>query len=286
MLHKTLKRFLLVIIAACIAAGCQQQAKEDPFAAAEPNAADVAAMAAYFSQAFEAAGGVQAWVRTKGLDLDGVVTFYRPDGSFYLTEHHFEIYPWSSSIRISAKEPVADFVWEFSQGEFRTVKGDVEEDVAPIQVPYRDYAEAVLAVTTAPARFLDSTARFVRDSTPVKIEGLWYWPVERLYPIEEQNEGGDQQILVGTAEADESRSATPEPYWSKVVFYQSRERSLVNMLWFADVDEDKFLSVRGYDYAATRDKGVLIPTKIEIFNTDALGVFKERMIEVDFESLR
>lgn len=285
MVRKTLKRFLLIIIAACISAGCQQQVKEDAFAA-EPNAEDVAAMAAYLSQAFEAAGGVQAWVRTKRLDLDGVVTFYRPDGSFYLTEHHFEVYPWSSSIRISAKEPVADFVWEFSPGKFRTVKGDAEENVAPMRVPYRDYAEAVLTVATAPARFLDSTARFVRDSAPVKMEGLWYWPVERLYPIQEQDEGGDQQILVGSAEADEDGPATPEPYWSKVVFYQNRESSLVNMLWFADVDEDKFLSVRGYDYAATREEGVLVPTKIEIFNTDALGVFKERMIEVDFASLR
>jgi hypothetical protein len=275
-----------MIVAACIAAGCQQQTKEDSFAAAEPNAEDVAAMAAYLSEAFEAAGGVQAWVRTKRLNLDGVVTFYRPDGSFYLTEHHFEIYPWSSSIRISAKESVADFVWEFSPSKFRTVKGDVEENVAPMRVPYRDYAEAVLAVTTAPARFLDSTARFVRDSAPVKMEGLWYWPVERLCPIEEQDEAGDQQVLVGAAEADEDGPATPEPYWSKVVFYQNRASSLVNVLWFADVDEDKFLSVRGYDYAATRDKGVLIPTKIEIFDTDALGVFKERMIEIDFAALR
>jgi len=285
MVHEPLKRFLLIIIAACISAGCQQQAKEDTFAA-EPNAEDVAAMAAYLSEAFEAAGGVQAWVQTKRLDLDGVVTFYRPDGSFYLTEHHFEICPWSSSIRISAKEPVADFVCEFSRGEFRTLKGDLKGDIAPAGVTYRDYAEAVLTVTTAPARFLDSTARFVRDSTPVKIEGLWYWPVERLYPIQEQDEGGDQQILVGSAEADEGGAAAPEPYWSKVVFYQNRESSLVNLLWFADVDEDKFLSVRGYDYAATQDKGVLVPTKIEIFNTDALAVFKERMIEIDFASLR
>jgi hypothetical protein len=66
----------------------------------------------YITQAIEAAGGLEAWTKTKKLQLNCVVTFYQPDKSYYLTEQRYEIYPWSNSIRISTFEPQAVFIWQ------------------------------------------------------------------------------------------------------------------------------------------------------------------------------
>ena len=73
------------------------------------------------------------------------------------------------------------------------------------------------------------------------------------------------------------------PYWSEVVFYQNRDNSLVDLVWFADVEEGKFFAVRGYDYSRVQKRGVLLPAKIEIFRTDARGALSERVAQVNFE---
>jgi hypothetical protein len=104
---------------------------------------------------------------------------------------------------------------------------------------------------------------FSKEPKPVKLEGLWYYPIERAAPA--QRRGGI------------------EPYWSKAVFYQSTETSLIDMVWFSDIEPGKFLVARGYDYKKLEKDGVLIPMKIEVFKTDAPGVLKERLIKIDIK---
>ena len=173
---------LLAVI--CIGAGCAQRyiEKED-LLAVEPNVAALVIPGDYAFSAIGAAGGLEAWTKTVKFDLDCVVTFYQQDNSFYLTENHFEIYPWSNSIRISAQEPQGKFVWQLSAGQFNLLEGNRAADSAKF-ISDRDYAEAMLVILTAPVRFLDKSVSFVKKPTPVKKEGLWYYPIELTFLTE------------------------------------------------------------------------------------------------------
>jgi len=309
-----------LLATALFLAGCGQERKEGmdmlargstEIAEVGPDLETIPVPPDYVSGAIVATGGLQEWMKTRKLELDGVVTLYQSDGSVYLTEQRYQIYPWSNSIRVSAVEPQGEFVCELSgygglrpdelQDGFRArrasdplrrdarrasdstsrqvtiaastswqvLAGARVVDALPAQVSERDLADAILTIATASIRFLDRSAKFTRASEPVKMQGLWYYPIERA-----------PKVLSGA-------------YWSKVVFYQNRNSSLVDMVWFADplrrgrttanVEEGKFFAVRGYDYSRVQKRGVLLPAKIEIFRTDARGALSERVAQVNFE---
>jgi hypothetical protein len=272
---KMVKKIFLsgLLAVACIGAGCAQRyiEKED-LLAVEPNVAALVIPGDYAFSAIGAAGGLEAWTKTVKFDLDCVVTFYQQDNSFYLTENHFEIYPWSNSIRISAQEPQGKFVWQLSAGQFNLLEGNRAADSAKF-ISDRDYAEAMLVILTAPVRFLDKSVSFVKKPTPVKKEGLWYYPIELTFLTEPVAYADSKQKVVEPV----------QPYWSKVVFFQNTGRSLVDMIWLVNSERDKFFAVRSYDYKKVDKNGILVPTKIEIFRSDARAVLKERLVKVDFK---
>jgi len=114
------KTFWFVLVTAFIFTGCQWKYKEDvvEVLARGPDLEMISVPPDYVVQAIKGAGGLTGWMKTKELQLDCVVTFYQPDGSFYLTEQHHVVYPWSNSIQISAREPKGRFVWQLSKGRF------------------------------------------------------------------------------------------------------------------------------------------------------------------------
>ncbi len=112
-------------------------------------------------------------------------------------------------------------------------------------------------------RFLDKSFAFNKGTMPVKIEGQWYYPIERA------------KIFIGRL-----------PDWSKVVFYQNTGTARVDMLWFVMACEKKFFAIRGYDYKEVEKGSILVPTKIEIFVTDPAGVLRERLVKIDYYLLR
>ena len=212
---------------------------------------------AYAIQAIEAAGG-GVWTKMEKLQLDCVVTFYQPDGSFYLTEQRYEVYPWSNSIRISAREPQGRFVWQLSEGQFDVLQGDHQ-----ISVPERCFSEAILNIITAPARLLDGSVEFTKQTAAVKVRGQWYYPIGRR----------------NKPDVESSRRL------SEAIFYQDRDISLVDMIRFACIGTEKFLAVRGYDYTEIEKGGVLVPARIEIFSTDARGDSQKRLVKIDCHKL-
>ncbi len=209
----------------------------------------------YAARAMDATGTLDAWEKTKTIQAGAIVTFYNPDGSRYLTEQNYRIHPWANSILISAVEPQGAFKWQLSPEGFTVLKGGGKIDALPVKVCRRYFAEAILNITTAPVRFLDRGFGFTK-SAAVKKEGLWYYPVERA--------GSD------------SASAL-------MVFYQNSESSLVDMLWFADIDRESFFAVRGYNYREAEKGGVWLPAGIEIFKTDAHDSLQQRLVKIDFK---
>ena len=275
----------LVFIFAFIVIGCKQSHDRERITA-ELNLENTT-IADYASQAIEAAGGLRAWMRVKKLERTCVVTFYQGEGavfwpnpgSFYLTTQCHVIFPWSNSIRISAQEPKGKFIWQFSDDTLSilqapgSLQGDNlgQVDSLPIAVSERCFAEAILCITTAPIRLLASNAKFTKDTCPVKIEGLWYYPIERAAIIgDKQQDTQRPSVLAGPS------------YWSKVVFYQNRDSFLVDIVWFANADRGRFFAVRGYDYHPLEEMGIYVPSKIEIFETNSKGIFQRRLVSIDY----
>jgi hypothetical protein len=194
-----------------------------------------------------------------------VVTFYQPDGSFYLTEQQYEINPWLNSIQISADEPKETVVWEWSEGKFDVLKGTSRIDALSKAVPSCCFAEAILDITTAPVRFMDFTVKFTNNSDPVRIHGKWYYPIQR-------------QEKVFTSRVSEA------------VFYQDRDSSLVNMIRLSCTGtgfaiDRKVQYVRGYDYKKVEDTRLLVPTRIEIFESDARDRTQKRVVKIDCHTI-
>jgi len=255
MINRFSKTILLVVVTFFIVAGCEQQQQQKEELSTH--------IPAYLTTAVEKAGGLDAWDRTINLESDCVVTFYQTDGSFNLTEQHHEIYPWSNLIRVSAQERQGKFIWEFSQDGMMVIEGTKQEDFLPIGLVAEDFAKAILDITTAPVQLLEGKAEFIKSPRPVKVEGRWYYPIERV---------GDK--------------TGSEPYWPKRVFYQNRDSSLVDMLWFTGIDRGTFLAVRGYYYREVEKGGVVVPAKIEIFTTDVQGVIQHRLVKIDYHRLK
>jgi hypothetical protein len=218
----------------------------------------------YISQAIEATGGLDAWKKTQKLEFDCIVSFYETDGSFYLTKQHHEIYPWSGLIRVSAQEPQGKFIWEFSPNGMRVIEGTKQGDFLPIGLGAQDFVKAILDITTAPVRLLDSKAQLIKDTTSVKIEGRWYYPIRQARP--DQTDSG--------------------PYQPKFVFYQNRANSVVDMLLFLGVDRGTALAVRGYNYQEVKKGGIVVPAKIEFFIADVGLVMQHRLVKIDYHRLK
>ncbi|MBN2269950.1 MAG: hypothetical protein JXN61_05005, partial [Sedimentisphaerales bacterium] len=82
--------------------------------------------------AIQSAGGLVAWAGAKEIRMGCVATFYQADGSYYLTEQLYEVFPWSDSVRISGLEPGGEYAWEFQGGRLGVLRG--ESQYAGLQV--------------------------------------------------------------------------------------------------------------------------------------------------------
>jgi hypothetical protein len=246
--------------------GSQQKQKEDVGVLTLAQEAEMISIPSNEAeQALKATGGLNTWKKTTQLQLDCVVTFYQTDGSFYLTEQQYEIHPWLNSIQISADEPQETFVWKWSEGKFDVLKGTGQIDALSKAVPSCCFAEAILDIITAPVRFLDGSVEFAKRSDPVRVQGRWYYPINR--------KGKDISTRI-----------------SEAIFYQDRDSSLVDMIRLSctgtGLARDKIVQyVRGYDYKEVEKTGLLVPTRIELFETDARDRTQKRLVKIDCHTI-
>lgn len=253
------KTIWLVLMMVLAVAGCEQEQQQ------QLQKVDISVeKPPYISQAIEAAGGTEAWAKTKTLDFDCVVAFYQPDGSFYLTEQHHKIDPLSNLICLSAQEPQGKFIWELSPVGFTVIEGTKQGDFMPDGLGAEDFAKVILDITTTPVRLIERKTGLIRSAEPVKIEGQWYYPVGR--PM-----------------SDKPDSETHRP---NLVYYQNRDNSLVDMLLLTGTDKGACLAVRGYNYHQVEKGGIWVPAKIEIFMTDVRGVMQKRLVKIDYHGFK
>ncbi len=267
------KTICLVLAGAFIFTGCQRKYEENVVDTLDsgPDIKMTSVAPDYVVKAIEAVGGWKAWTRTKELQFDCVVTFYQPDGSFHLTEQHHVVYPWSNSIQISAREPQGRYIWQLSRGKFDILQEGGQHDALPVVIGSNQFAEMILSIITIPARFLDESAEFAKETTGIKIQGQWYYPISRL-----------SKPVAGI----ELESTQDISSLSEAVFYQDRDSSLIDMLLFDFMSGDGYLVVRGYDYTEVEKNGVRVPARIEIFRSDARGNLQERLVKIDNHTLK
>jgi hypothetical protein len=253
MMNRIKKTICLFLLTIPIFTGCEKQQKKTDIQTQIPSQ-----QPAYLTEAIEKTGGIDAWNRTKKVEFDCITTFYQSDGSFYLTEQHHEIFPWSNLIRVSAQEPQGKFVWEFSRSGLSIIEGTKQENFLPAGLDAEDFTKAILDITTTPLRLMDNKAGLAKGPSPVKVEGLWYYPIGQ---VESSNQ--------------------PD-----IIFYQNRDTSLIDLIWFLGAKRGMPLAVRGYDYQEFKKGGVFIPAKIEIFMTDPQGIIQNRLVTIDYSRLK
>ena len=256
------KRYIFVnfvLATVCIVAGCRHE--ETTVLAREPNLQGIYIPSGNQSKAVEAAGGIDAWAKVTKLQLDSLVNYYQPDGSFYLTKHKYIIYPWSNSIEVFGKEPQGDFTWRLSQGQFEVLHGLGRIPDTKAAIDNQSMATAILDIVTVPALFMDKSVGFSADANPRKIQGKWYYPIIR-------NTRADIESILR---------------FPRAVFYQNSENSLVDMIWLDCPGTNQYLTVRGYDYDRINEGDIIIPKRIEVFLTDSQNSSHRRVIKIDIQ---
>jgi len=212
----------------------------------------------FITNSIEAVGGLENWGKIKQLRFDCLVTYYQSNGSFYLTQQHYDIYPWSNSIQISGKEPQGRYIWQISHGQFDILE-DNEQIRNSINIDYSCFAEAILNIINIPARLIDNSIILTRGNAPINVQGDLYYPVSRQSKIVDENSANE----------------------SEAVFYQNTNNYLVDVIWFVCQNEKDFVLVRGYDYIKIKNSDIFIPSRIEISKTDAQGITKSKLVKIE-----
>jgi hypothetical protein len=258
--------------------GTQQDHKEEMAALpGGPEAQAISVPSDEAQQALKATGGLDTWKKTAKLQFDCVVTFYQPDDSFYITEQRYEVRPWLNSIQISDDEPQGPFVWQLSNGQFNVLQGAAQMDALSNTVPSRCFSEAILDIITAPVRFLDGSVKFSKRSAPVRIQGKWYYPIDRQ--------------VAPAAPGAEKESRPLVQSISEAVFYQERQTSLVDIIRLACVNtgtagRQTIIYVHGYDYKQVEQSGLFVPNRIEIYESDVRDRSQKRLVKIDCYAIK
>lgn len=243
--------------------GCEMEtaSQQGDTLAVGPDVAAIGVVSEEAGQAIDAAGGLDAWRKAKKIDFECVATFYQEDGTFYLTEQLYEFFPWSNSIRISGREPSGEYTWQLQQGRFGVLQGLSQYEGFGVGANKGCIAEGILNLVTVPVRLLDKDVEFRWSKEMVKFGGQWYKPTKRVV-------NADALDAAGLRDA---------------AFYQNRSTERVDMVLLACVGSRGVLIVRGYNYRLLGRGGVMIPSKIEVFNADATGKVRRRIIQLDIK---
>jgi len=251
---------LLPLLALSLLCGCATGPADKPDRlASAPNLEKIGTPPDYLAETLHAAGGLTAWQNATHLTLDAVVTFYQPDGSFYLTEQRYELFPWSYAIRITGTEPAGSYLWQWQRGSFQVLQGPSQLRHITEVVESPCFAEAVATFLAAPAVLLDPQQQLSRLGRAIRLHGKWFDPIRRDVPPQP-----DQKPTVSPA-----------------VFYQSRDSALIQIVWLSCNQPRKFLAIHGFNYQQLENPPIMLPRKLELLQTDGKGTSRRRLAIIE-----
>jgi hypothetical protein len=187
------------------------------------------------------------------LSADCIVTIFGENGKKYITSQHHRIFPSQSAIIIEASEPQGQFQWDLINNAFATVKGASLD--LPITVCDNEIAQAILLSVSAAGGFLGDQSGVMLNTTSI---------AGRIY----------QPIVTFSADS------------SPITLTVYRDTSSYDIDWVdvANSDSGILYAARNYNLRQIPDSDKLMPTSIDIYNTDKDGKPSDLVMTIDYNS--
>lgn len=182
---------------------------------------------------------------SRSIVADCIVTFYKADGSIYLSEQRHTIYPQSQTLEISGNEPEASFKWRLWGRQFRVEAGAAKLDELGGRIYKRNIAKLIL--TSVPAGS-GMSAEVEVSSQPAKLQGRWYNVIE---------------VGPGTTYAETLKSI--EVPWAKLMLYGDGSSGVIGRVVIEDLASGEMLMAHSYNFRWLNGIGRSIPTKYRHF---------------------
>lgn len=184
----------------------------------------------------------------KTISASCIVTFYKSDGSRYLSEQQHLINPSAGGIEITAEEPGGMISCRFDGGFAKS--GDAKVKGLAVSMCDRNLAQVIWASVSAGCGFLSG-----EKGDEVNIEGRWYEPI---------------------TPADKSQ-------WAKTTLYKNVSDEAVEMVQVVDAEKGKVLTARSYNYFWFEELGRRFPMKIDVFSSDKEGGAQKQVLEISYQ---
>ena len=197
---------------------------------------------------------------------DCVVTFYAADGSTYLSEQRHTIRPELAVLEVYADEPQGSFKWKLWGADFQKVAGVAKVDELPMGISDRNLAKLVLTSVTVGS---DMGPELSASSELEKIDGRWY---------------NVTKIERGTTYSKTLKDI--EVPWAKLTLYSDSTSGVIDRVVIEDVQSGLTLMAHSYNFWWLKEIGRSIPTKIDIFKIDEARTGRQRILHVDYHTVK
>ncbi|RKY10030.1 MAG: hypothetical protein DRP65_07145 [Planctomycetota bacterium] len=202
----------------------------------------------------------------RSIVADCVVTFYKADGSIYLSEQKHTIYPQSQGLEISGTEPGGQFTWTLFGGDFRIVEGTANVGELSGVMYDRKIAKLILTSIVAGSGM---SAQLSVSSELVKIQGRWYNVIE---------------VAPGTTYAKTLKSF--EVPWAKLTLYGDGSSGVIDRVVIEDLASGETLMAHSYNFRWLDGIGRTIPMKIDIFKMDTDQAEQQGFLSIAYHAVR
>jgi len=201
----------------------------------------------------------------RSIVADCIVTFYKADGSIYLSEQRHKIYPQSQGLEISGIEPGGQFTWILLGGDFRTVEGTANVGELPGVMYDRKIAKLILTAIVAGSGM---SAQLSESSELVKIQGRWY-----------------SVIQIGRGNSSKRLKSFEVP-WANLMLYGDSSRGVIDRVVIEDITSDERLMAYSYNFRPLKEMDKSIPTKIDIFKVNKTQTRQKRLLSITCHTVK
>jgi hypothetical protein len=187
------------------------------------------------------------------ISAECIVTFFGEEDSKYISQHHHTIYPEDMAIKIEADEPDGNFEYCLYNGDFSSINGGSSKN--PVALYSSEIARAIVLAVSARGGFLGDKAGVMGD--PVSIAGRMYQPID-MY-------AGDDS-----------------PVSQRV--YREISSNQIDWVEIRNSDNNALIAARSYNVRNLADSGKVMPSSIDIYNTDSSGRPSNRIMNIEYKS--
>jgi len=185
------------------------------------------------------------------ISADCLVTFYEGKENRYVSQQKHTIYP-AAGIKVQADEPEGHFEYVLANGVYSSLK---DPSATPVALCTSQIARIIELTVSAKGGFIEQMGRSPQES--VSIAGRMYQPV-----------------LV-----DNSQNSSV-----KLKVYRELSSKRIEWVEVNDTTENVLIIARCYNIRKLGDGKKVIPTAIDIYDTDSSGQPANRIMNIEYKS--